>query len=388
MAGGMPILGQDHRCEVFHQGVDIRDNSVALGHSERAAGAKIVLDVDDEEGVGHGLLRHSRLKPTISDLTQGCKVGLDPSARQDQNAAMYTIAALYHFTRIDDPSAARGPLLDLCKAQGVNGTLLLAREGINGTIAGSRAGIAVVLAHLRALPGFADLVHKESAAGDAPFIRMKVRLKKEIVTMGQPDVDPRASVGAYVDPVDWNDLISAPDVAVIDTRNDYEVGIGTFKGAVDPQTDTFREFPAWWEKNKDRFHNKRIAMFCTGGIRCEKSTNYLIGLGVEDVFHLKGGILKYLEKVPQDESLWEGSCFVFDGRVSVDHGLAEGPHILCHACRRPLLPEDRLRPEFEQGVSCHQCAHDTTDERKAAFRERQKQMALAEQRGERHIGPA
>ena len=301
---------------------------------------------------------------------------------------MFTIAALYHFTRFDDPTAVQGPLLNLCKAQGVNGTLLLAREGINGTIAGSRAGIDAVLNHIRALPGCADLEHKESTAADAPFIRMKVRLKKEIVTMGQPDVDPRASVGAYVNPADWNDLISAPDVAVIDTRNDYEVGIGTFKGAVDPQTDTFRDFPAWWEKNKHRFHNKRIAMFCTGGIRCEKSTNYLIGQGVEDVLHLKGGILKYLEDVPQEDSLWEGSCFVFDGRVSVDHGLAEGPHILCHACRRPLLPEDRDRPEFEQGVSCHQCAHETSDARKAAFRERQKQMALAAARGERHIGPA
>ncbi|PHQ85448.1 MAG: hypothetical protein COB65_03025 [Thalassobium sp.] len=300
---------------------------------------------------------------------------------------MFTVAALYHFTRFDNPAALQGPLQDVCKAQGVNGTLLLAREGINGTIAGSRAGIDAVLAHIRALPGCGDLVHKESTATDAPFIRMKVRLKKEIVTMGQPDVDPRASVGAYVDPADWNDLISAPDVAVIDTRNDYEVGIGTFKGAIDPQTDTFRDFPAWWEENKHRFHNKRIAMFCTGGIRCEKSTNYLIGQGVEDVFHLKGGILKYLEDVPQDDSLWEGSCFVFDGRVSVDHGLTEGPHILCHACRRPLLPEDRDRPEFEQGVSCHQCAQETSSERKAAFRERQKQMTLAAARGERHIGP-
>ena len=192
----------------------------------------------------------------------------------------------------------------------------------------------------------------------------------------------------YVDPADWNALISAPDVALIDTRNDYEVAIGTFQGAVDPQTASFRDFPAWWEANKARFHNKRIAMFCTGGIRCEKSTNYLLGQGVEDVFHLKGGILKYLEDVPEADSLWRGDCFVFDGRVSVGHGLRKGPHILCHACRRPILPADRDRPEFEQGVSCHRCIGETSDADKARFRERQRQIALARARGERHLGRA
>jgi UPF0176 protein len=299
---------------------------------------------------------------------------------------MYTVAALYHFTRFEDPAALRGSLLDICKANGIAGTLLLANEGINGTIAGSRVGIDAVLTHIRGLNGCADLEWKESAASTPPFHRMKVRLKKEIVTMGQPDVDPVARVGNYVDPTDWNDLITAPDVAVIDTRNDYEVAIGTFDGAIDPDTKSFGEFPAWWEKNKDRFHNKRIAMFCTGGIRCEKSTNYLLGQGVEDVYHLKGGILKYLEEVPQEDSKWDGECFVFDARVSVGHGLEEGPHILCHACRRPLIPEDRNRPEFEQGVACHQCVNDTTDEDKARFRERQKQMALAKKRGTHHIG--
>ncbi|WP_213394940.1 oxygen-dependent tRNA uridine(34) hydroxylase TrhO [Yoonia sp.] len=299
---------------------------------------------------------------------------------------MYIVAALYHFTRFADPAALRAPLLELCRARGISGTLLLAGEGINGTIAGDRAGIDAVLAHIRALPGCADIEWKESTAVDAPFHRIKVRLKREIVTMGQPDIDPVSRVGHYVDPADWNDLISAPDVAVIDTRNDYEVAIGSFDGAIDPQTKSFGEFPAWWEANKHRFHNKRIAMFCTGGIRCEKSTNYLMGQGVEDVYHLKGGILKYLEEVPQDASKWDGECFVFDGRVSVGHGLAEGPHILCHGCRRPLLPEDRNHPAFEEGVSCHHCVDETTETDKARFRERQKQIALAKDRGVRHIG--
>ncbi|HKL56499.1 MAG: oxygen-dependent tRNA uridine(34) hydroxylase TrhO [Roseovarius sp.] len=298
---------------------------------------------------------------------------------------MYTIAALYHFTRFADPAAIRGPLLDLCQAQEISGSLLLAHEGINGTIAGPRAGIDAVLGHIRALPGCADLEWKESTSTDQPFRRLKVRLKKEIVTMGQPDVDPLARVGHYVEPADWNDLIRAPDVAVIDTRNDYEVAIGTFEGAIDPGTETFRDFPAWWEANKHRFHNKRIAMFCTGGIRCEKSTNFLLGQGVEDVYHLKGGILKYLEETPATDSTWQGECFVFDGRVSVGHGLAEGPHELCYACRRPILPADRSRPEYEHGVACHLCINETDDDAKARFRERQKQIALAEARGERHI---
>ncbi len=300
--------------------------------------------------------------------------------------AMFTVAALYHFTRFADPAALRAPLLDLCLSQGVRGTLLLAREGINGTIAGSRTGIDAVMAHVRRLPGCAGLDWKESTAATMPFHRMKVRLKREIVTMGQPDVDPLVGVGHYVEAADWNALISAPDVAVIDTRNDYEVAIGSFEGAVDPATRSFGEFPAWWEANKARFHNKRIAMFCTGGIRCEKSTNYLLGQGVEEVYHLKGGILKYLEVVAQEESRWTGECFVFDGRVSVGHGLREGPHELCFACRRPILPEDRARPEFEAGVSCHHCIDATSHSDKARFRERQKQIALARSRGVAHVG--
>ena len=285
-----------------------------------------------------------------------------------------TVAALYHFARLADPAARQGPLLDLCRAQGLCGTLLLAPEGVNGTIAGPRAGIQAVLDHIRAWPGFAGLDWKESAADAPPFARMKVRLKAEIVTMGQPDMDPSTTTGHYVAPRDWNALIAAPDVVVIDTRNDYEVQIGTFQGAVDPGTKSFRDFPAWWTDNAHRFQGKRIAMFCTGGIRCEKSTNYLISQGVYQVYHLQGGILKYLEDVPQKDSTWQGECFVFDQRVSLTHGLAQGRHGLCHACRRPLAPEDRTRPEFEDGVSCHRCADEYSDADRARFRERQRQF--------------
>ncbi len=291
---------------------------------------------------------------------------------------MLTVAALYHFTAFPDPAALKGPLAQLACRNGVKGTLLLAREGINGTIAGSRAGIDAVLAHIRALPGCAALDWKESTAETMPFGRMKVRIKREIVTMGQPDVDPIAAVGNYVEPADWNALISGPDVAVIDTRNDYEVQIGSFAGAIDPGTASFRDFPAWWQKNAHRFHNKRIAMFCTGGIRCEKSTNFLLGQGVKDVFHLKGGILKYLEEVPEASSLWQGECFVFDKRVSLGHGLRQGHYALCHACRRPLAPKDKARPEYEEGVCCHRCAGEYTPADRARFRERQRQADRGE----------
>ena len=299
---------------------------------------------------------------------------------------MLTVAALYHFTRFPDPAALKPPLARLCCGLGVRGSLLLAPEGINGTIAGTRAAIDTVLAHIRALPGCAGLEWKESAAEEMPFGRMKVRLKREIVTMGQPGVDPTAAVGRYVEPADWNALIAAPDVAVIDTRNAYEVAIGSFAGAVDPGIESFRDFPAWWQANRDRFAGKRIAMFCTGGIRCEKSTNYLMGLGETEVFHLKGGILKYLEVVPEAESLWQGDCFVFDQRVALTHGLAPGRHGLCHACRHPVSPEDRTAPGYEEGVSCPRCIDSFTEADRARFRERTRQMRLAAARGASHLG--
>jgi len=299
---------------------------------------------------------------------------------------MLTVAALYHFTRFPDPAALKPGLLELCTAHGVKGSLLLAPEGINGTIAGTRPGIEVALAAVRALPGCADLEWKESFASKMPFGRMKVKLKREIVTMGQPDVDPLARVGNYVAPADWNALISDPDTVVIDTRNDYEVAIGTFKGAVDPGTKAFGEFPDWWTENRERFAGKRIAMFCTGGIRCEKSSNYLLGQGVNQVYHLKGGILKYLEDVPEAESLWQGECFVFDDRVSVGHGLEPGGLSACGACRRPVSVPDQAHPAYEDGVCCPACVDEYSAEDRSRFRERHRQMMLAAKRGTHHLG--
>ncbi|KKK61390.1 hypothetical protein LCGC14_3014800, partial [marine sediment metagenome] len=285
-----------------------------------------------------------------------------------------------------DPAVLRPGLLAACRDNGLRGSLLLAPEGINGTIAGPREGLDAVLGHIRALPGCAALDWKESTAEAMPFGRMKVRLKREIVTMGQPGLDPRGAAGRYVAPEDWNALISAPDVAVIDTRNDYEVAIGSFEGATDPGTTSFGDFPAWWQANADRFAGKRVAMFCTGGIRCEKSTAYLRAQGVEDVYHLKGGILKYLEEVPRADSLWQGECFVFDQRVAVGHGLRPGSHGMCHACRRPLSVADRASAQFEIGVQCPHCVDDYTPEQRARFRERQKQVTLAAARGAVHLG--
>ena len=299
---------------------------------------------------------------------------------------MVTVAALYRFARFPAPGDLRAPLADLCAAHAVKGTLLLAREGINGTIAGSEAGIAAVVAHIRTLPGCADIEVKYSTADAMPFHRMKVRVKREIVTMGKPDIDPLASVGTYVAPADWNALIEAPDTVVIDTRNDYEVRIGSFAGAVDPHTASFGDFPAWFAANRDTLADKRIAMFCTGGIRCEKATAFVKAQGLDQVYHLKGGILKYLEEVPTEQSRWQGECFVFDERVAVGHGLSPGTHCLCRACRMPVSPNDRASPLYEEGVSCPAC-HNTRDpERRAAYAERHRQVKLAEARGQAHVG--
>jgi len=298
----------------------------------------------------------------------------------------FRVAALYRFTRFDDPAAFRLPLLAVAEANDVHGTLLLANEGLNGTIAGSDAGVEAVLAHLRKLPGCGDLTVRESRAAAAPFHRMKVRVKREIVTMGEPSVDPVGGAGHYVDPSDWNAMIADPDTVVIDTRNAYEVRVGSFEGAVDPATESFRDFPTWVRANRDALEGKRIAMFCTGGIRCEKATALVRAEGFDDVHHLKGGILGYLESVPAAESLWQGECFVFDERVAVGHGLEPGTHQLCRGCRMPVSPADRASPLYVEGVACPAC-HDTRDsEQRAGYAERARQAALADARGERHVG--
>lgn len=296
------------------------------------------------------------------------------------------VAAFYHFTGFEDPAALREPLLNKLQQHGLRGTVLLAGEGVNGTLAGSRAGIDAALAAVRALPGCAQLEHKESRADSMPFYRLKVRLKKEIVTMGVPDVDPKHIVGTYVTPGDWNELIADPDTVVVDTRNDYEVDIGTFKGAINPETASFRDFPRWLQEHRTELENKKVAMFCTGGIRCEKATAYLKSQGIEDVYHLKGGILKYLETVPEPESRWQGECFVFDYRVSVKHGLEPGDHDICHACRRPVDAAGRASPNYVPGVSCDRCHDERSDEQRARYAARQEQVELAEKRGEAHVG--
>lgn len=301
--------------------------------------------------------------------------------------APFTVIALYRFARLPHYKMLREPLAQLCCNLGIKGTLLLAAEGINGTVAGSAEAIGKLVARIEAEPELQGLELKYSHAGEMPFHRMKVRLKKEIVTMGVPEVDPLKSVGTYVAPKDWNGLISSSDTVVIDTRNDYEVAIGTFQGAIDPHTKSFREFPAWFEQNRDQLEGKKIAMFCTGGIRCEKATAFVKGLGFDEVYHLKGGILKYLEEVPPEESRWDGECFVFDERVSVGHGLQEGETGLCRACRHPITPEERLSEFYQEGVSCPHCYHERTDEDRARYAERHRQVLLAQQRGQkRHIG--
>ena len=300
--------------------------------------------------------------------------------------AKCVVAALYKFVTIEDPSSFRDQLFDFMTKNEIRGTILVAEEGINGTVSGCREKIDQLLAYLRADPRMSDLVHKESFAEDCPFLRTKVRLKKEIVTLGIDGVDPNKVVGTYVDPSEWNTLISQEDVILVDTRNDYEFQIGSFKNAVNPDTTSFREFPEYVEENLDPTTHKKVAMFCTGGIRCEKATSYMKMQGFEEVFHPKGGILKYLEEMDPQESMWEGECFVFDGRVSVDHDLDRGQYDLCHACRMPISEADKASEWYAAGVSCPYCHNDRSEEDKARFRERQRQMELAKERGEQHLG--
>lgn len=303
-----------------------------------------------------------------------------------EEASSTEVVALYRFVRLDDYENLRDPLLDFCEARGIRGTLLLANEGINGTIAGTQQAISDVIAYLRGDDRLADLDFKISYNTDRPFLRMKVKLKKEIVTMGRPGIDPNQCVGRYASPEQWNDLVDDPDCLVIDTRNDYEVEIGTFKGAINPSTTNFREFPEWVEENLDPSKHKKVAMFCTGGIRCEKSTSLLVSMGFEDVWHLKGGILNYLEKTPVDQTRWDGECFVFDSRVSVDHQLEKGSYDQCYACRFPIDEAQKISELYVPGISCPRCHDAHSEGQKQRFAERQKQISLAKARGEAHLG--
>ena len=298
------------------------------------------------------------------------------------------VAALYRFVSFDAPEMLQPQILEQCITGKIKGTILLAHEGINGTVAGNPSAIDALIAYLRALPGCAELDVKYSHAKEMPFYRMKVRTKKEIVTLGIEGIDPKREVGTYVQPEDWNALVSDPDTVLIDTRNDYEVAIGTFEGAVDPQTKSFSEFPDWFRAHRNELASgkTKFAMFCTGGIRCEKSTAFLKAEGIEEVYHLEGGILRYLENIPEAQSKWQGECFVFDERVSVKHGLELGEMELCHACRRPISQEDKASEHFIEGVSCPACFAERSDDDRARFAERQRQIALAKKRGEQHIG--
>ena len=302
----------------------------------------------------------------------------------------YLTAAFYKFVELTDYVERKDPLLSLCHELGVRGLILLAQEGINSTIAGDPLAVRQLLNYLKSDPLLADLQHKESWANEPPFRRMKVKLKKEIVTLGVAGISPTKRAGQYVKPQDWTALISDPDVLVIDTRNDYEVEMGTFKGAINPNVETFSALPAWLDNNpllnEASRTSTKIAMFCTGGIRCEKSTAWMLENGFQEVYHLEGGILKYLEEIPEEQSLWAGACFVFDERVSVEHGLSVGPHQLCRCCRQPISEAAMASSKFELGVSCPRCFDKTTDQHKQSARERQRQCELAEGRQQVHVG--
>lgn len=290
------------------------------------------------------------------------------------------VATFYKFVKLPDFAEKQASLLDYCNQQGIKGTILLAEEGVNGAIAAPRQAIDAVLAFLRSDPRLADLEHKESFTDSPPFDRLKVRLKKEIVTLGLPEVDPNEQVGTYVSPQEWNALISDPDVTVIDTRNDFEVAIGSFQGAQNPQTNSFRQFPDYVQTQLDPNQHKKIAMFCTGGIRCEKASSFMLKQGFQEVYHLRGGILKYLEEVPADESLWQGECFVFDQRIAVQHGLAPGTHDQCLSCGRPISDADKASPQYQEGISCPHCFDSLTEEKKLRQAEKLRQMRLAQQK--------
>ncbi|MEM7065795.1 MAG: rhodanese-related sulfurtransferase [Cyanobacteria bacterium P01_B01_bin.77] len=292
----------------------------------------------------------------------------------------WSVITFYKFVQLNDFAELRLPLVSLCQAKEIKGTILLAQEGINATLAGTDKNLEAVLTHLKQDPRLADLTHKTSWAEEQPFERMKVKLKKEIVTLGQPGVSPTKKVGTYVEPQDWNQVISDPDVMVVDTRNHYEVDIGTFRGATNPETDSFREFPDYTAEQLDPAKHKKVAMFCTGGIRCEKASSYLLEQGFEQVYHLKGGILKYLEEVPADESLWEGECFVFDERVTVQHGLAPGSYGMCHGCGHPISPQDTQSSYYESGIACPHCYDKLTEDQRMRFTERVKQRQLEKKR--------
>jgi UPF0176 protein len=307
------------------------------------------------------------------------------SSTLEKNAQI-NVCALYKFVRLENFKALREPLLEKMTSLNVKGTLLLAAEGINGTIAGSQIGIEQVLSFLAQDASLANISYKISYNDENPFHRTKVKLKNEIVTMGVEGIDPNQVVGTYVKPKDWNALISDPEVLLVDTRNDYEVEIGTFEGALNPDTETFREFPQYVKDNLDNTKHKKVAMFCTGGIRCEKSTAYLKEQGFEEVYHLEGGILKYLEEVPSSDTMWQGECFVFDGRVAVNHDLEQGQYDQCFACRFPLTEQEKQSEHYIKGVSCHRCHDKVSEKQRSRFAERERQMALAEKRGENHIG--
>ncbi len=309
------------------------------------------------------------------------------STQSYEDGADLLVAALYHFTNLTNLDEKQIDLEKICKSNSILGTLLLANEGINGTIAGNEDGIKNVVDHISKWQEISELELKYSFSSHQNFNRLNVRIKDEIVTMGMGDINVKEQSGTYVDPKDWNELISQDDVILIDTRNEYEVAMGQFKGAIDPETDTFRQFPNWADQlNQHPDSPKKVAMYCTGGIRCEKASSYMKTLGFDEVFHLKGGILKYLEVVPEEESLWEGECFVFDDRVSLVHGLEEGEYSLCYGCQDPVSPKDRESKYYESGVSCPSCHNSLSEQKKINLREREKQFRLAQERGQYHLG--